>query len=120
MAPPSGLNQSALPSDFETPLPPLVRSSTVPALKSHRADPSPLAPEDAYAPFSSPPRRPGIGPYDPGGSGNVSGTDSRARRLMRKETPSRSRSRRRKRFQKLLWVKQSCAHASPYGSACVI
>jgi phosphatidylinositol glycan class C protein len=111
MAPPSGLNQSALPSDFETPFPPLVRSSTVPVLKSHRADPSHLAPEDAYAPFSSPPRR--LGAYDAGGSGNVSGTDSRARRLMRKETPSRSRSRRRKRFQKLLWVKQSCAHAPP-------
>ncbi|KAK4149398.1 phosphatidylinositol N-acetylglucosaminyltransferase subunit C [Chaetomidium leptoderma] len=102
MAPPSGLHQSAIPSDFETPFPPLVRSSTVPAgLTSHRADPSHLAPEDAYAPFS-PPRR--LGAFD--GAGNGDGADSRPHRMSRKDT-SRSRSRRRKRFQKLLWVKQS-------------
>ncbi|KAK3991210.1 phosphatidylinositol N-acetylglucosaminyltransferase subunit C [Cladorrhinum sp. PSN332] len=100
MAPPSGLHQSAIASDFETPFPALVRSSTVPAsLKSHRADPYHLAPEDAYTPIS-PPRQ----PFDVGG--NVSGTDSRPRRVRRKDT-SRSTSRRRKRFQKLLWVKQS-------------
>ncbi|KAK4225100.1 phosphatidylinositol N-acetylglucosaminyltransferase-domain-containing protein [Podospora fimiseda] len=100
MAPPSGLHQSAIASDFETPFPALVRSSTVPAsLKSHRADPSHLAPEDAYTPIS-PPRQ----PFDAGGNG--SGTDSHPRRIRRKDT-SRSTSRRRKRFQKLLWVKQS-------------
>ncbi|SPQ19553.1 ea7ee97a-975c-452b-996c-c8042ee3fc34 [Thermothielavioides terrestris] len=102
MAPPSGLHHSAVPSDFETPYPPLVRSSTVPAsLRSHRADPSHLAPEDAYAPLS-PHRHPGA--YVRGGDG--SGTDARPRRVRRDDT-SRSRSRRRKRFQKLLWVKQS-------------
>ncbi|KAK4145721.1 phosphatidylinositol N-acetylglucosaminyltransferase subunit C [Dichotomopilus funicola] len=102
MAPPSGLHQSAIPSDFETPFPPLVRSSTVPAgLKSHRADPSHLAPEDAYTPYS-PPRRSGT--FD--STGTASGTESRAGRARHKDA-SRSRSRRRKRFQKLLWVKQS-------------
>lgn len=106
MAPPSGLHQSAIPSDSETPFPPLVRSSTVPAsIRSHRADPSHLSPEDAYAPFS-PTRR--FGSFDSGG-GNGSGTESRSGRIRHKDT-SRSRSRRRKRFQKLLWVKQSCAH----------
>lgn len=109
MAPPSGLHQSAIPSDFETPFPPLVRSSTVPAgLKSHRADPSHLAPEDAYTPYS-PPRRSGT--FD--STGTASGTESRAGRGRHKDA-SRSRSRRRKRFQKLLWVKQSCEHFSPY------
>lgn len=104
MAPPSGLHQSAIPSDFETPFPVLVRASTLPAnLKTpHRADPAHLAPEDAYAPVS-PPRRP-LG-FD--GRGHGSGTDSRPRRLRAKD-PTRSRSKRRKRFQKLLWVKQSC------------
>ncbi|KAL2138292.1 hypothetical protein VTI28DRAFT_7011 [Corynascus sepedonium] len=103
MAPPSGLHQSAIPSDSETPFPPLVRSSTVPAsIRSHRADPSHLSPEDAYAPFS-PTRR--FGSFDSGG-GNGSGTESRSGRIRHKDT-SRSRSRRRKRFQKLLWVKQS-------------
>ncbi|KAK4124918.1 GPI2-domain-containing protein [Parathielavia appendiculata] len=102
MAPPSGLHQSAIPSDFETPFPPLVRSSTVPAgLESHRADPSHLAPEDAYGSFS-PPRR--LGPFD--SRPHASATDTQPQRLRRKD-PSRSRSRRRKRFQKLLWVKQS-------------
>ncbi|KAK4042139.1 phosphatidylinositol N-acetylglucosaminyltransferase-domain-containing protein [Parachaetomium inaequale] len=101
MAPPSGLHQSAIPSDFETPFPPLMRSSTVPALTSHRADPSHLAPEDAYSSFS-PPRR--SGDFD--SRGNGSGTDSRPGRIRHKDA-SRSRSRRRKRFQKLLWVKQS-------------
>ncbi|CAP67872.1 uncharacterized protein PODANS_1_17510 [Podospora anserina S mat+] len=97
MAPPSGLHQSAIPSDFEKPFPALVRSSTVPAsLKSHRADPSHLAPEDAYTPIS-PPRQPGL--FD-------TGLDTRPRHIRRNDT-SRSRSRRRKRFQKLLWVKQS-------------
>ncbi|KAK4236743.1 phosphatidylinositol N-acetylglucosaminyltransferase subunit C [Achaetomium macrosporum] len=102
MALPSGLHQSAIPSDFETPFPPLVRSSTAPTgLRSHSANRSHLAPEDAYAPLS-PPRR--LGPFD--GGGNGSGTDSRPRRGRRND-PGRSRSRRRKRFQKLLWVKQS-------------
>ncbi|KAK4102193.1 hypothetical protein N658DRAFT_447665 [Parathielavia hyrcaniae] len=102
MAPPSGLHQSAIPSDFETPFPPLVRSSTVPAgLTSHRADPSHLAPEDAYGSFS-PPRR--SAPYD--SLAHASATDTHPLRRGRKD-PSRSRSRRRKRFQKLLWVKQS-------------
>ncbi|KAL2269576.1 hypothetical protein VTJ83DRAFT_1760 [Remersonia thermophila] len=91
MAPPSGLHSSSHPSsDFETPFPKLVRSSTVPAgLRSTRADPSHLAPEDAYSPLSP----------------HVSGAESRTGRLRRKG-PSRSRSRRRKPFQKLLWVKQ--------------
>ncbi|KAK4192758.1 phosphatidylinositol N-acetylglucosaminyltransferase-domain-containing protein [Podospora australis] len=103
MAPPSGLHQSAIPSDFETPFPALVRSSTVPAsLQSHRADPSHLAPEDAYTPLSPPRQQSGI--FD--SRGNGSGTDTRPRRL-RRNNLSRSRSRRRKRFQKLLWVNQS-------------
>lgn len=100
MAPtPSAPQQPAASSDAETTaLPPLVRSSTVPtSLQSHRADPSHLAPEDA---FHSPPRRPPV--YE-----NASGNELRPGRLRRKNG-SRSRSRRRKRFQKLLWVKQSC------------
>ncbi|KAK3943162.1 phosphatidylinositol N-acetylglucosaminyltransferase-domain-containing protein [Diplogelasinospora grovesii] len=103
MAPPSGLHKIAIASDFETPFPPLIRSSTVPAgLESHRADPSHLAPEDALT-ATSPPRR--LGAYD--SRGNGSGSDVRPRRTRRSKDGSRSRSRRRKRFQKLLWVKQS-------------
>ncbi|KAJ4407503.1 glycosylphosphatidylinositol anchor biosynthesis, partial [Neurospora sp. IMI 360204] len=111
MAPPSGLHQAALSSDFETPFPPLVRSSTVPVgPKSHRTDPSHLAPEDAYSPVS-PPRRTGLYNVDGSGSGsnapNGSTNELRPRHIRRKDG-SRSRSRRRqKRFQKLLWVKQS-------------
>jgi hypothetical protein len=103
MAPPSGLHSSSHPSDFDASFSPkLVRSSTVPAsLRSTRTDPSHLAPEDAYSPLS--PRR--LRPYD--AADNVSGAESRTGRLRRAD-PSRSRSRRRKRFQKLLWVKQSC------------
>ncbi|KAK3394282.1 phosphatidylinositol N-acetylglucosaminyltransferase-domain-containing protein [Podospora didyma] len=109
MAPPSGLHQSAIPSDFETsvpqPQPGLVRSSTAPvngALRSHRSDPYHLAPEDAFVlPYS--PRR--LGGFESGGNG--SGHESRPRRMGRKDDTSRSRSRRQKRFQKLLWVKQS-------------
>ena len=107
MAPPSGLHQSAIPSDFEAPFPPLVRSSTVPAsLKSHRIDPSHLAPEDAYSPVS-PPRRSAV--FENGSHGF--GNEMRSRHARRSKDNSRSRSRRRgkrKRFQKLLWVKQSC------------
>jgi phosphatidylinositol glycan class C protein len=108
MAPPSGPPQSAIASShLDAPFPPLLRSSTAPiGFGSHRADPSRLAPEDAYASLS-PPRRPGA--FDHGGNG--SGTESRTRRLRRNDT-SRSRSRRRKRFQKLLWVKQSCKDSS--------
>ncbi|KAM7192351.1 Phosphatidylinositol N-acetylglucosaminyltransferase domain containing protein [Rhypophila sp. PSN 637] len=104
MAPPSGLHQSAIPSDFEPgSFPPLVRSSTVPAsLQTHRADPSHLAPEDAFTSFS-PPRRTGM--FETGGNGL--GNDVRPMRIRRNNDGSRSRSRRRKRFQKLLWVKQS-------------
>ncbi|KAK3310797.1 phosphatidylinositol N-acetylglucosaminyltransferase-domain-containing protein [Chaetomium strumarium] len=105
MAPSSGLHQSAIPSDFEAPFPPLVRSSTAPigprSHSVHSAHRSHLAPEDAYAPLS-PPRR--LGPFD--GGRNGSGTDSRPNRGRRNDS-RRSRSRRRKRFQKLLWVKQS-------------
>ncbi|KAK0628648.1 phosphatidylinositol N-acetylglucosaminyltransferase-domain-containing protein [Bombardia bombarda] len=115
MAPPSGLHQSAIPSDFETPFPQLVRSSTVPASleshshsshsshahRAHRADPSHLAPEDAYMPFP-PPRH-----TDTFDSANGSGSEMRPRRVRRNKDGSRSQSRRRKRFQKLLWVKQS-------------
>ncbi|KAK3500762.1 phosphatidylinositol N-acetylglucosaminyltransferase-domain-containing protein [Neurospora crassa] len=113
MAPPSGLHQTALSSDFETPFPPLVRSSTAPVtFKSHRADPSHLAPEDAYSPVS-PPRRTSL--YNVDGSGSGSGTNAPngsanelRPRLFRRKEGSRSRSRRRqRRFQKLLWVKQS-------------
>lgn len=113
MAPPSGLHQAALSSDFETPFPPLVRSSTVPAgLKSHRKDPSHLAPEDAYSPVS-PPRRTGVYNVDgtstsKGNKANGSGNNELRPRHIRRKDGSRSRSRRRqKRFQKLLWVKQS-------------
>ncbi|KAK1783841.1 phosphatidylinositol:UDP-GlcNAc transferase [Copromyces sp. CBS 386.78] len=112
MAPPSGLHQAALSSDFETPFPPLIRSSTVPAaLKSHRTDPSHLAPEDAYSPVS-PPRRTGLYNVDGSASGSnppngASANELRPRHTTRKDG-SRSRSRRRqRRFQKLLWVKQS-------------
>ncbi|KAK3363456.1 phosphatidylinositol N-acetylglucosaminyltransferase-domain-containing protein [Lasiosphaeria hispida] len=108
MAPPSSLHQSAIPSDFETPYPALVRSSTAPvSLMSgqrhahHRTDPSHLSPEDAFT-SASPPRRPGV--FD---VGSASGSEMRPRRMRRKDDASRSRSRRRKRFQKLLWVKQS-------------
>lgn len=115
MAPPSGLHQSAIPSDFDAPFPPLVRSSTVPdRLTSHRADPAHLAPEDAYAPLS-PLRHPAA--FVRGGSSDASGPDSRPRRLRRDDT-SRSRSRRRKRFQKLLWVKQSCTRPLPLRILC--
>lgn len=111
MAPPSSLHQSAIPSDFESvsfPPPGLVRSSTVPAsLQTHRADPSHLAPEDAFTSFS-PPRRSGM--FETGGNGL--GNDMRQRRIRRNNDGSRSRSRRRKRFQKLLWVKQSCTRSS--------
>ncbi|KAH8908182.1 GPI2-domain-containing protein [Coniochaeta sp. PMI_546] len=111
MAPPSALQQSATQSDFDS-LPPLVRSSTVPtSLALHhnqqsnaanhlRPDPSHLAPEDA---FTSPPQRTSGFDYGSNGSGN----ELRPRRIRRKDGGSRSRSRRRKRFQKLLWVKQS-------------
>ncbi|KAB5562684.1 phosphatidylinositol N-acetylglucosaminyltransferase-domain-containing protein [Coniochaeta sp. 2T2.1] len=112
MAPPSALQNSATQSDTES-LPPLVRSSTVPSLPSHhnsestvrshrRADPSHLAPEDA---FTSPPQK-SLG-FDYGSNG--SGNELRPRRVHRNDGGSRSRSRRRKRFQKLLWVKQSYA-----------
>ncbi|KAL2126629.1 hypothetical protein VTI74DRAFT_517 [Chaetomium olivicolor] len=102
MAPPSRLHQLASTSDFEPPFPPLVRSSTVPvSLRAHRADRSHLAPEDAYSPIS-PPR--GRGTFESRGHG--SGIDPRPHRLRRKDT-SHNQSRRRKRFQKLLWVKQS-------------
>src|SRR5438105_3430591 len=112
MAPPSGLHHSALPSgNLSTSSstvngtrdhPVLARSATAPTtLKPHRSDPSHLAPEDAFV-SASPPRRPGL--FD---GGNGSGNEARPRRIRRKEA-SRSRSRRRKRFQKLLWVKQSC------------
>lgn len=120
MAPPSGLHHSTIPSEPEIAFPPLVRSSTVPvSLEAHhgnpsltnlnhhsqhqfpRADPSHLAPEDAFT-ATSPPRR--LASFDHAGSGG----EMRPRRLRRKEGGSRSRSRRRKRFQKLLWVKQSC------------
>lgn len=113
MAPPSGPHQAALSSDFETPFPPLVRSSTVPVgLKSHRTDPSHLAPEDAYSPVS-PPRRTGLYNVDGtstsmGNTGNGSSANELRPRHIRRKDGSRSRSRRRqKRFQKLLWVKQS-------------
>lgn len=90
----------------------LVRSSTLPTLipRSHRSDPSHLSPEDAFV-SASPPRRPGL--FD---GGNGSGSELGARRMRPKDT-SRSRSRRRKRFQKLLWVTQSCTymHASRPG-----
>ncbi|KAL2161348.1 hypothetical protein VTH06DRAFT_8570 [Thermothelomyces fergusii] len=103
MAPPSGLLQPAtIPSDSETPFPPLVRSSAVPAgLRSRRANPSHLSPEDAFAPFCPPHR---IASRDRGE--DASGAESRRGRIRHKD-PSRNRSRRRKRFQKLLWVKQS-------------
>ncbi|KAK5656192.1 hypothetical protein OQA88_4952 [Cercophora sp. LCS_1] len=117
MAPPSGLNQSAISSDTLDGRggtsggtsntngnvgghhPTLIRSSTVPVLNSHRPDPSHLAPEDAFV-SASPPRRSGL--FD---AGNGSGSEMRSRH--RRKDASRSRSRRRKRFQKLLWVKQS-------------
>lgn len=106
MALPSGLDQSAIPPDFEKPFPPLVRASTVPALSAidrpHRSDPLHLAPEDAYGSLSPPRWSTG---FD--GRGNGAGADLRPSRVQRNDT-SRSRSRRRKRFQKLLWVKQSC------------
>lgn len=110
MAPPSALQSAVVSDDIDIDLdidssfPPLVRSSTVPAsLQSHhRADPAHLAPEDAFY-AASPPRRPSA--YED--SANALGSDLRPGRLRRKDG-SRSRSRRRKRFQKLLWVKQSC------------
>lgn len=114
MAPPSGLHHSAIAGDFDGVLPPLVRSSTVPvnletrhsrSKYSDRADPSHLAPEDAFTATSPPRRASAIFGHVGNGSG---GEMRRARRIRHKDGESRSRSRRRKRFQKLLWVKQSC------------
>ncbi|EGS22870.1 phosphatidylinositol N-acetylglucosaminyltransferase-like protein [Thermochaetoides thermophila DSM 1495] len=111
MAPPPGPHiQSAIPSDTETPFPKLVRSSTLPASlptssrssSLHHRSSSHLSPEDAYAP-TSPPRR--ATPYANSAAGNGPSADDRRR--IRHNDGSRSRSRRRKRFQKLLWVKQS-------------
>ncbi|KAL2262141.1 hypothetical protein VTK26DRAFT_2341 [Humicola hyalothermophila] len=104
MAPSSGSHDSAKSSSFETPFTPtLARASTAPiALGSHRADPSHLAPEDAYNPVS-PPRRPAA--FDI--RRDASGTDLRLRRTRPNDERNPSRPRRRKRFQKLLWVKQS-------------
>ena len=112
MAPPSTLHQSAIPSDFDTPFPPLTRSSTLPEglqarAQSRRADPLHLAPEDAF--HASPPRRP-IGGYENGVNG--AGADLTSQRRRGRKGSSRSRSRRRKRFQKLLWVNQSCTFVS--------
>ena len=113
MAPPSTLHQSAIPSDFDTPFPPLTRSSTLPEglqarAQSRRADPLHLAPEDAF--HASPPRRP-TGGYE--NSVNSAGADLTSQRQRGRKGSSRSRSRRRKRFQKLLWVNQSCTFVSP-------
>ena len=113
MAPPSTLHQSAIPSDFDTPFPPLTRSSTLPEglqarAQSRRADPLHLAPEDAF--HASPPRRP-TGGYE--NSVNGAGADLTSQRQRGRKGSSRSRSRRRKRFQKLLWVNQSCTFVSP-------
>ena len=109
--PPGPHIQSAIPSDTETPFPKLVRSSTLPASlptssrssSLHHRSSSHLSPEDAYAP-TSPPRR--ATPYANSAAGNGPSADDRHR--IRHNDGSRSRSRRRKRFQKLLWVKQSC------------
>jgi phosphatidylinositol N-acetylglucosaminyltransferase subunit C len=134
MAPPSGLQHVAIPTvpsiphgsngnigenatpslprpqfhSQQQPAPPppqkLVRSPTAPPiLNTHRPDPSHLAPEDAFV-SASPPRRPGL--FDAAGNANGSSNEMRPRRI-RRNGASRSRSRRRKRFQKLLWVKQS-------------
>lgn len=107
MAPPSGLQHSAISSDsLEAPFPALARSSTLPTTfqQARRPDPSHLAPEDAFY-AASPPRR--LSAFDNGDNG--SGTEMRSRRLRHKiDGESRSRSRRRKRtWKKLLWVKQS-------------
>ena len=108
MAPPSGLQQSAISTDsLDAPFPALARSSTLPTTfqQARRTDPSHLAPEDAFY-AASPPRR--LSAFDNGDNG--SGTEMRSRRLRHKiDGESRSRSRRRKRtWKKLLWVKQSC------------
>ena len=116
MAPPSALQRAANPSDIDTSLPPIARSNTAPANSPsyhyHRADPSHLAPEDAFHHAASPPRHPS-GPFENGNAS--SGYDPRPNRPRHKHG-SRSRSRRRKRFQKLLWVKQSCECATPDGA----
>ncbi len=95
--------RSAVP-DFDLPLPSLVHSSTPPA--ASRADPSHLAPEDAFH-SASPPRR--LPAYD---DAHGSGSEHQLppRRSRRSDGPdNRSPSRRRRRtWKKLLWVKQSC------------
>jgi phosphatidylinositol N-acetylglucosaminyltransferase subunit C len=138
MAPPSTLAHSAIPSDFDEsgtastngdsndhhiPFPPLTRSSTVPAnltSPTRRADPSHLAPEDAFLAASPPRRANGFEPNGRSLGGHGSGSDIRPRRHRIKDGTSRSRSRRRKRFQKLLWVKQSCTRIhSIFGVHCL-
>lgn len=99
--------------------PPPMRPSTGPvshqsATSLRRADPSLLSPEDAFLP-ASPRRR--ASPFDGarGGPGNGNGSVNELRppRRRRKEGVIRGRSRRRKPFKKLLWVKQSCAFSLP-------
>jgi hypothetical protein len=75
--------------------------------KSSIADPSRLAPEDAFYALSPPRRGRAPSPLGLGANGST-GRSGEARRKRNKER-GRSGSRRRKgAWKKLLWVKQSC------------
>lgn len=105
-------------------LPPLTRSTTLPAnVRSAATDRSLLAPEDAFYQGSPPRKQSAAGDRlqkdlrtANGTSGDQARLPSRGRR--RKERRNRSGSRRRKgTWKKLLWVKQSCGFSRVYASS---
>jgi phosphatidylinositol N-acetylglucosaminyltransferase subunit C len=112
MAPSQGLTPAfSKPGEFERPFGGLARSSTAPVSNAKaRVDTNHLAPEDAFY-AASPPRRLSTYALNESRNGNGSSNDFGAigRRHLHREGPSRSRSRprRKRRWKKLLWVKQS-------------
>ena len=132
MAPSTGpylYNHSPLSSSLELAFPPLAHAATEPTASSP-SSPRPefstsstrLAPKNALTSGILPRRVPGFDHAkgdgiglghthvngNGNGSGNASGHEMRLRRPRLKGSRSRS-ARRRTKFQKLLWVKQSCA-----------
>ena len=103
-------------------LPPLTRSTTLPAtVRSFATDRSLLTPEDAIY-QASPPRKQSAAVQklqkDLRMTNGVNGDAARLPRRGRHKDRNRSGSRRRKgTWKKLLWVKQSCKHTfQPTGS----
>jgi phosphatidylinositol glycan class C protein len=101
-------------SDLDRPFPGLARSSTAPVSNPNptsRADPSHLAPEDAFYAASPPRRLSSYGLKESANgvdSSNEFGIASKRRHLGHDgDSRSRSRPRRKRRWKKLLWVKQS-------------